>query len=110
MKIVSAVLSFALGAVVAAPSCLADERRLVDPSGYFKDLPGVMAPDMQQKAPEYRCTTATRSFRNRDDVGFSDSLPVLVYRCTRDGVTFESRNPPLTGSWYPGVNPRNIEK
>lgn len=105
-----AVLSLLLSTFVVAPSALADEKRLVDPSGYFKDLPGVSAPDVLDKPPEYRCTTATRSFRNRDDVGFSDSLPVLIYRCTRDGVTFESRNPPLTGKWYPGVNPRIIDK
>lgn len=110
MKVFPSVLSLLLGVSVVVTPALAGERRLVDPSGYFEGLPGVTAPGTLNRAPEYRCTTATRSFRNRDDVGFSDSLPVLVYRCTRDGVTFESRNPPLTGSWYPGVNPRDIEK
>ncbi len=110
MKIVSALLSLFLGMSAVVLPAHSGEARLIDPSGYFKDLPGVTALDASRKEPEYRCTTATRRFRNRDDVGFSDTLPVLVYRCTRDGVTFESRNPPLTGSWYPGVNPRDIEK
>ena len=33
---------------------------------------------------------------------------VVIYRCTKDGMVFEGRNPPSKG-WYPGVNPRNID-
>ncbi len=59
MKIVLALLSLLLGMSAVVLPAHSGETRLIDPSGYFKDLPGVTAPDASRKEPEYRCTTAT---------------------------------------------------
>ena len=78
----------------------------------YADLPGVrpMPPGGFSSDSGYDCHTTTRFVdRGRDSpFGSSSGVPVEIYRCTRDGVVFEGRNPPSRG-WYPGVNPRNID-
>ena len=60
----------------------------------------------------YRCETELRQVKQRHGVRFfGDGVPVRVYRCTRDGVVYESTEPPNpSGGWYPGVNPRIIDR
>ncbi len=78
----------------------------------YSDLPGVrpMAPGEFSSDSNYECHTVTRFVDRGRDSPFrsSSGVPVVVYRCTRDGMVFEGRNPPSRG-WYPGVNPRNID-
>lgn len=79
----------------------------------FRDLPGVkpQSGDLFGNGG-YRCETELRQVRQRHGVRFfGDGVPVRVYRCTRDGVVYESTEPPNpSGGWYPGVNPRIIDR
>lgn len=89
------------------PAVAAEKPRLKAPE-YYKDLPGVTLPGMTEE-PAYRCETVTRHTDAVDGVEFfADGMPVIVYRCTRGDVTFESRNPPLSPKWYPGINPQSL--
>lgn len=86
--------------------------KLVVPPETFQDLPGVKPQGEMQFGSPYSCETVTRMVRSRNEIGFrGDGMPVTVYRCTRDGVVYESRQPPNpSGGWYPGVNPRIIDR
>ena len=78
----------------------------------FHDLPGVKPQSGDLFGKGYRCETELRQVRQRHGVRFfGDGVPVRVYRCTRDGVVYESTEPPNpSGGWYPGVNPRIIDR
>ncbi|WP_115668781.1 hypothetical protein [Ciceribacter selenitireducens] len=78
----------------------------------FHDLPGVKPQSGDLFGNGYRCETELRQVRQRHGVRFfGDGVPVRVYRCTRDGVVYESTEPPNpSGGWYPGVNPRIIDR
>ncbi|MBW8285135.1 MAG: hypothetical protein K0M55_16210 [Rhizobium sp.] len=78
----------------------------------FRDLPGVKPQSGDLFGTGYRCETELRQVRQRYGVRFfGDGVPVRVYRCTRDGVVYESTEPPNpSGGWYPGVNPRIIDR
>lgn len=78
----------------------------------FHDLPGVKPQSGDLFGKGYRCETELRQVRQRHGVHFfGDGVPVRVYRCTRDGVVYESTEPPNpSGGWYPGVNPRIIDR
>lgn len=80
--------------------------------GSYSDLPGVrpMPPGGFSSDSGYDCHTTTRFVdRGRDSpLRSGDGVPVVIYRCSKDGMIFEGRNPPSKG-WYPGVNPRNID-
>jgi len=95
-------------------------------SNSYKDLPGVKRPEDVVEENPYACNTAlaeTRGYgynesarhhsRHRDyrryrDGLWDDGLPVLVYRCTRGAVTFESTRQPVSKEWFPGINPRDL--
>jgi len=88
----------------------------------YKDLPGVKRPQDVVEENPYACNTdlaETRAYgydsrgRHRDhrryrDGLWDDGLPVLVYRCTRGAVTFESTRQPISKDWFPGINPRDL--
>lgn len=86
--------------------------KLVVPPDTFHDLPGVKPQGDMQFGSPYSCETVVRMAKSRGDVGYrGDGMPVRVYRCTRDGAVYESLQPPNPSSgWYPGVNPRVIDR
>ncbi len=106
--VVSAVL-LAAATVHAAET---KPRKLVVPGEAFHDLPGVKPQGEMQFGSPYSCETVVRMAKSRGDVGYrGDGMPVRVYRCTRDGAVYESLQPPNpSGGWYPGVNPRVIDR
>lgn len=80
----------------------------------YKDLPGVKVPAPLNAPSEYKCTTTTIVTRNPhrrfDSALPSTNLPVLAYRCEKDGVTAWGTEAPVSPGWYPGINPRELEK
>lgn len=106
---VSAVLLAAATSDAAEPK---PSKKLAVPPETFQDLPGVKPQGELQFGSSYSCDTVIREVRSRNEFGFhDDGMPVRVYRCTKDGVVFESRQPPNpSGGWYPGVNPRIIDR
>ncbi|GEO87202.1 MULTISPECIES: hypothetical protein [Alphaproteobacteria] len=79
----------------------------------YRDLPGVKPQSGDLFGPAaYQCETIVRYVKQRQGVHFfGDGVPVRVYRCTRNGVVYESLDPPNpSGGWYPGVNPRIIDR
>lgn len=106
---VSAVL---LAASTSDAAETKSSKKLVVPPETFHDLPGVKPQGELQFGSPYSCETVVRMVRSRNEFGFhDDGMPVRVYRCTRAGVVYESRQPPNpSGGWYPGVNPRIIDR
>lgn len=105
-------LSFLLDTAAAADGLRLPKTFEKSGGGSYSDLPGVrpMPPGGFSSDSGYDCHTTTR-FVNRgreSPLRSGDGVPVVVYRCTKDGMIFEGRTPPSKG-WYPGVNPRNID-
>lgn len=100
-----------IAAMMIAPTGALGTPEGSAPNVVFKDLPGVVPPSVNPQS-EYRCTIVTRPTRRKfeTDLLGDEGLPVLVYRCERDGMVFESTRPPSAGEWYPGVNPRTIDE
>lgn len=101
--------------LIAATGGLAAETqppKLAAPPQAFQDLPGVRPQGEMTFGSPYRCETVIRMMKSRDAIGFrGEGMPVRVYRCTKDGAVYESLNPPNpSGGWYPGVNPRVIDR
>jgi len=57
------------------------------------------------RADGFTCTTTLSTQRQDGVEGFDRSLPERVYRCEKNGIVLESRNPPARGVWMPGINP-----
>lgn len=109
---ISAVSAVLLAAATSDAAETKSSKKLVVPPETFQDLPGVKPQGELQFGSPYSCETVVRMVRSRNEFGFHDSsMPVRVYRCTRAGVVYESRQPPNpSGGWYPGVNPRIIDR
>jgi hypothetical protein len=114
---------FASGALADNPKTRPKLKLPVPPpiaSQAYKDLPGVKRPEDRVDENAYACDTdlaRTRGYRSRGPFGderryrdglWDDGLPVLVYRCTRGPVTFESTRQPVSRDWLPGINPRDL--
>lgn len=86
--------------------------KLSAPPQAFRDLPGVRPQGEMTFGSPYSCETVIRMMKSRDAIGYrGEGMPVRVYRCTKDGAVYESLNPPNpSGGWYPGVNPRVIDR
>lgn len=86
--------------------------KLSAPPQAFQDLPGVRPQGEMTFGSPYSCETVIRMMKSRDAIGYrGEGMPVRVYRCTKDGAVYESLNPPTpSGGWYPGVNPRVIDR
>ncbi|MBV2185924.1 MAG: hypothetical protein KUL88_15440 [Rhizobium sp.] len=105
-------VSVVLLAAVAGHAAETKPPKLVVKPETFHDLPGVKPQGDLQFGSPYSCDTVIREVRSRNEFGrHDDGMPVRVYRCTKDGVVYESRQPPNpSGGWYPGVNPRIIDR
>ena len=105
-----------LGALISAPVLAADGKaqpNWANPAPVYKDLPGVVSPETlakQKAADEPNCTTDIEYRRwRRDDILSSDSMPVTVYRCEKNGVTYSSTQMP-DRPWVPGLNPTDLPR
>lgn len=90
------------------------------PAETFKDLPGVKSQaeiDRQNLKPSYRCQTETVLMTGRGTRDFhflGSGMPRTVYNCTTgnddDGpsLSYTGTQPPNTGAWLPGINPRDV--
>lgn len=107
-----AVLSVAIPAAVPVARAAGSSHPPAAAPQAFHDLPGVKPQSGDLFGKGYRCETELRQVRQRHGVRFfGDGVPVRVYRCTRDGVVYESTEPPNpSGGWYSGVNPRIIDR
>lgn len=107
------LLALFVSCLVAVPAAraLAQSPTTATPEA-FHDLPGVKPQSGDLFGPGYRCETVVRYVKQRHGVRFfGDGVPVNVYRCTRNGAVYESLEPPNpSGGWYPGVNPRIIDR
>lgn len=77
------------------------------PTPAYQDLPGVKTPEEMEaaRADGFTCTTTLSTHRQDGSEGFDRSLPERVYRCEKNGIVLESRDPPARGVWMPGINP-----
>ncbi|MBB4952873.1 hypothetical protein H4S14_000920 [Agrobacterium vitis] len=90
------------------------------PADSYKDLPGVKSQaeiDRQNLKPSYNCSTETVLMQGRGTRDFhflGSGMPRTVYRCTTGssddgtGVSYTGTQPPNTGAWLPGINPRDV--
>lgn len=90
------------------------------PAEEYKDLPGVKSQaeiDRQNLQPSYKCTTETVLMQGRGTRDFhflGSGMPRTVYHCTTGnsddgtGVSYTGSQPPNTGAWIPGINPRDV--
>ncbi len=113
------LLAFSILALVEGGPAAAQSRReggpLSNPTQVYRDLPGVKRQE-DVVEPSYRCTSSVqpthgyarrgRSF-DADDL-LADGLPVLVYRCTSGGATYEGTSQPRSPGWFPGINPQTL--
>lgn len=90
------------------------------PQDSYKDLPGVKSQaqiDRENLKPSYTCTTDTVLMRGKGTRDFhflGSGMPRTVYNCTTGnpedgtGVFYTGTEPPKTGAWLPGINPRDV--
>lgn len=104
------------GLLLATPSLAADGKptpNWANPAPVYKDLPGVVSPEAlanEKAAEQPTCTTAIEYRRwRRDDILSSDSVPVTVYRCEKNGITYSSTEMP-DRPWVPGLNPTDLPR
>jgi len=115
----------AAGMLMAGPS-LADQNKSslnktpaaenwARPVEGYKDLPGVKTQaeiDKQNLAASYNCKTETVLMEGRGTRDFhflGSGMPRTVYHCTTDsGVSYTGSEPPRSGAWIPGIDPRDV--
>lgn len=105
------IASLALAALAMPAAANSAGKVLVVKPDEFQNLPGVTSAPLNEK-PLYECHTV---IRKADKIGsidyFGDSgMPVLAYRCERDGLVYEGTRPPMSWKWAPGVNPQTLPK
>lgn len=103
------ILSLVLAAIGTPVLAAGKQQGLAVQPQYFHDLPGVQRnPDNSGKS--YACETVIRQQDRIGDIDFlgSSGMPVLAYRCERDGYVYEGTSPPNTGGWFPGINPHHL--
>lgn len=107
LLLVLPLLLAGIAAVGAAEKKLPKLNLNAQPEPAYQNLPGVKTPEEIEaaRADGFTCTTSLSTRRQDDAEGFERSLPERVYRCEKNGIVLESRNPPARGVWMPGINP-----
>ncbi|HBF31516.1 hypothetical protein [Rhizobium sp.] len=92
------------------------------PQDSYKDLPGVKSQEevaREAMKPSYTCKTDTVLMRGKGTRDFhflGSGMPRTVYNCTTGngddgasfGLSYTGSEPPKTGAWLPGINPRDV--
>jgi len=107
LSLVLALLFAGIAAAGAAEKKLPKLNLDTQPAPAYQDLPGVKTPEEVEaaRADGFTCTTTLSTQRQDGVEGFDRTLPERVYRCEKNGIVLESRNPPARGAWMPGINP-----